>query len=111
MLMFSSLLLTADQVVKMSKEAQTAYLLCIWTAAYKGVVAVCTFAVAVAVVLIDDAARNTSEETSLVLPLAVQGALWVPEVLAVLVLQHVNAHLLPINLQNAAAAAASSSTR
>ena len=110
--MFSSLLLTADQVVKMSKEAQTAYLLCVWTAAYRGVVAVCTFAVAVAGVLIDDdAARSTSEETSPALPLAVQGALWVPEVLAVLVLRHVNAHLLPINLQTAAAAAANGSAR
>ena len=104
--MFSSLLLTADQVVKLSKEAQAAYLLCIWTVAYKGIVAVYTHAVAVAaIVLIDDTARWNAFfiETSPVWPLALQGALWVPEVLAVLVLRHVNAHLLPINLRDAAA--------
>ena len=106
MLMYSSFLLSAADVLKLPGPAQTAYLIWAWGVAYLGVVAVYQFVATVApIALVDDKAREENyketEPPNLPLALTVGGAM--PELLAVLVLQHVTSHLRPSHLRDAAA--------
>lgn len=106
MLMYSSLLLGPADVLKLPGSAQTAYLICVWWVAYLGVVAVYQFLATVATMaLVDDKVREEHYKEAgppeQPLALAVGGAM--PELLAVLVLQHVASHLRPCHLRDAAA--------
>lgn len=103
--MYSYLLLNAADVLKLPGPAQTAYLICAWGVAYRGVVAVYQFvAVAAVMTLVDDKAReekyiNMGLPES---PLAVTAGGAVPDFLAILVLQHVTSHLRPSQIWDAA---------
>ena len=107
MLLYSSLLLSAADVLKLPGPAQTAYLICAWGVAYLGVVAVYQIvAMAATIALVEDKPRENNYmemkgPPDLPLFLTVGGAM--PAFLAVLVLQHVTSHLRPSHLRDAAA--------
>ena len=106
MVLYASFLLSAADVLTLPEPAQTAYLACAWGVSYLGVVAVYQLAAIVAtMVLVDDAVReqNYKEFGPPELPLALMAGGAMPDIVAILVLQHVTSHLRPSHLRNAAA--------